>query len=88
VANLRDPQDATKHDEAVVRFVDTCRARSKSEPLAYTREVVRYASHLRRAARRLRNATNGGIIEFAETLPEDDLPEVTGAFDPTTCTLP
>jgi hypothetical protein len=88
VANLRDPSDGAKHDEAAVAFLDACRGRASSEPLAYTRDLVRYASHLRRAARRARNPTNGGVIEFAETLPADNLPETTSEFDPKTCKLP
>jgi hypothetical protein len=87
-ASLGDPSDAPKHDAAAKHFVEACAARSTSEPGAYTRDIVRYTSHLRRAARRLRNPVNGGIIEFSETLPTDDQPEAMSAFDPITCKLP
>jgi hypothetical protein len=87
-ASLKNQGDAAVHDFAVKKFLDVCVARSKGEPAAYLKDLLRYASHLRKAAKRARNETNGGIIEFSETLPEDDLPEPTSGFDPVTCKLP
>jgi hypothetical protein len=88
LASLKDDGDAGGHDFEIKKFLDACAARAKAEPEAYAADVLRYASHLRKAARRARNAKNGGIIEFAETLPVDNLPEPTSGFDPLTCKLP
>jgi hypothetical protein len=88
LANLKDPTDAAVHDVAVSKFGDACSARLKSEPDVYVLDLLRYASHVRKAAKRARNAKNGGIIEFPETLPVDDLAEPTAGFDPVSCKLP
>jgi hypothetical protein len=88
VASLKDEGDAANHDFAVKQFLSACAARGKSEPAAYAADLVRWGSHLRKAAKRARNEQNGGIIEFAETLPDDDLPEPSTGFDRATCKLP
>jgi hypothetical protein len=87
LASLKNPRDASTHDFAVKQFLDACKGRSVSEPAAYAADLVRWASHLRKAAKRARNEENGGIIEFAETLPDDELPEPGAGLDPTTCKL-
>jgi hypothetical protein len=86
--HLKDETDAAVHDFAVKKFLDVCVARSKGDTANYLKELLRYASHLRKAAKRAQNATNGGIIEFSETLPQDNLDEPTTGFDPVTCKLP
>jgi hypothetical protein len=48
---------------------------------------MKWASHLRRVVKGVRDPINGGIIEFAETLPTDNLPDSNAAFDPKTCVL-
>jgi hypothetical protein len=88
LASLKNQGDAANHDFEVKKFLQACQARSQSEPSAYAADLVRWASHLRKAAERARNEENGGIIEFAETLPDDNLPEPSAGFDPVTCKLP
>jgi hypothetical protein len=88
LANLKDPADAAVHDFAVRKFQQACEERRENDATNFVLDVLRYASHVRKAAKRARNATNGGIIEFKETLPVDDLPEPTGGLDPVTCKLP
>jgi hypothetical protein len=88
LSNLQDQADAANHDFAVKQFLQACGTRGKREPAAYAADLVRWGSHLRKAVKRARNEQNGGIIEFAETLPDDDLPEPSAGFDPTTCKLP
>jgi hypothetical protein len=79
--------DAGSHDLAARNYVKACDERFKNDGANMLKDVLSYASHLRKAVKRAKNPTNGGIIEFAETLPVDDLPETTGAFDPVTCKL-
>jgi hypothetical protein len=88
LANVKDEADGAKHDATVKAFLDACNARADKDGAGFMKDVLRYASHLRLAAKRARNAKNGGIIEFAETLPVDNLPETSSAFDPVTCQLP
>jgi hypothetical protein len=88
LANLKDPNDAAAHDFEVKKFVTACADRAKADGPAYAMDLLKYASHLRKAAKRAVNATNGGITEFEETLPADNLPEPTAGFDPVTCKLP
>jgi hypothetical protein len=86
-ANVADPTDAGKHDFEAASFLKACDARSQSDRAGYIKDYLSYASHLRQAVKRARNPVNGGIIEFAETLPVDNLPETKAAFDPKTCKL-
>jgi hypothetical protein len=90
--NLEDTNDASAHGEAVAKFVAACRARPPKDVLA---DALRYASHLRNVARSVHASTSEiagqqsgqGIIEFAETLPVDDLPDSAKKLDPIDCTL-
>jgi hypothetical protein len=88
-ASTADPTDAGKHDFDAASFLKACDARAKSptDRANYIKDYLAYASHLRRAVKRARNPVNGGIIEFPETLPVDDLQETRAAFDPKTCKL-
>jgi hypothetical protein len=88
LASLKNEGDAHEHDADVKAFLAACDARATSDTAGFMRDVLRYASHLRLAAKRARNEKNGGIIEFAETLPVDNLPESHDAFKPATCKLP
>src|SRR5262249_43234406 len=74
-ANVADPTDAGKHDFEATSFLKACDARSQSDRAGYIKDYLAYASHLRQAVKRARNPVNGGIIEFAETLPVDNLQE-------------
>jgi hypothetical protein len=87
LANLKNPADAGAHDVEVTTFLKACDERSKSDRVGYIKDYLAFASHVRLAAKRARNPRSGGIIEFAETLPVDDLVETQGALDPKTCKL-
>jgi hypothetical protein len=79
LASLTDESDAAKHNADVAAFVAACDARQDKPQLM--RDIVQWASHLRKAVTNVRNA-NGGIIEFpGATLPLDSLPEPAGGFD-------
>jgi hypothetical protein len=85
LARLADENDEEAHKAKVRAFLSTCAARDRAE---LTADVVTYASQLRNAARRNKNAVGRGLQVFPENLPFDKLPnDVLSAFDPTTCKL-
>jgi hypothetical protein len=88
LANLSATGNASAHVDAVRKFIDACKARPSKDFLS---DVLVYASHLRNALRAVHSPKQGeggqGIIEFAETLPVDDVADSDKAFDPATCVL-
>lgn len=84
LANLQASADQATHAADVDAFIAACNARPKKDMLS---DAMKWASHLRTAVRRVRDPINGGIIEFPETLPTDNLPDSDAAFDPKTCLL-
>jgi hypothetical protein len=87
LASLKNETDAGSHDFAARKYMEACSARMTDDRPAMIKDILAYASHLRAAAKRAKNPTSGGIIEFAETLPVDNLQETKAAFDPVTCKL-
>jgi hypothetical protein len=88
LANLQNTTDAATHVAAASTFLAACTAR----PLAdLTDDVVTRASQLRKLVKSVHSMGGGqagqGIIEFAETLPVDTLPDDDKTFNPTTCRL-
>lgn len=82
---LSNTNDASAHDEVVANFFTACEKRPKKELMM---DILTYLSSTRRMARAHKSSNGaGGIIEFAETLPIDKLPNTNKAFDPVTCTL-
>ena len=79
LANLEAVGDQSAHQSEVTKFFGACAARPKKDLLT---DVMKWAAQLRKNAR-----STSGIIEFDETLPQDNLPETAGAFDPKTCVL-
>jgi hypothetical protein len=84
LANLQTSGDQAAHAADVDAFMTACSARPKKDMLS---DGMKWASHLRRVVKGVRDPVNGGIIEFAETLPTDNLPDSNAAFDPKTCVL-
>ena len=79
LANLKDTADSSKHDSAMATFVSSCKARPKKDLL---KDVFTIASARRNRVR------ERPIMEFAESLPFDDLaPNKLSALDAVTCTL-
>jgi hypothetical protein len=88
LANLQKKDDQAAHQQEVDAFWKACKKRPAKDVLS---DLMTFASHQRRAARANTSRREGqggqGIIEFAETLPVDDIPDTNKAFDPATCTL-
>jgi hypothetical protein len=87
VGNLQTPNDAPRHHTDVRGFIDRCNARDRGE---LARDILRYNAHLKARTKAHRAETPQGaqgIIEFAETLPIDELPDTPVAFDEASCTL-
>lgn len=79
LANLKDTGDSAKHDKALDDFVKACKARPKRDLLS---DVLKVASARRDKIR------ERPIMEFAESLPVDDLDaDPKNALDPVTCVL-
>jgi hypothetical protein len=88
LASLGNTQDAQQHVADVTAFLNACKARPSKDLLQDAMTIV---SHTRKAMRRARHATPDGtlgILEFPDTLPQDNIPEKADALDPKTCTLP
>ena len=74
--NLDDPRSI---EPRIRHYLTTCAARDADD---FTRDVVAWVSQLRKQSR------DRHVVEFAETLPFDDLPARPGLhFAPGTCTL-
>jgi hypothetical protein len=87
-ASIANLVDAGSHDFAAKKFMAACDERFKKEKPQMLRDILAYAAHVRSATKRIKDPAGAqGIIEFAETLPIDTQPEITTAFDPTTCKL-
>jgi hypothetical protein len=97
---LKDKKDGEAHDQTATKFVEACGQRSQAkeanERAAFVNDVVTWASHLRKASQRHRaviknndstQQLGSGIIEFAETMPKDSIPETKKSWDPKTCQL-
>jgi hypothetical protein len=85
--NLGDTNDEAGHNNDVNAFFTACAARPKADFVA---DLLQYNAHLKAAAKAHRTSTPdgvNGIIEFAETLPVDNLKDTKAAFDPKDCTL-
>jgi hypothetical protein len=79
LANLNAAGDQQAHQAEVTAFFTACAARPKKDLLT---DVMTWASHLRKTVR-----STSGIIEFDGSLPKDNLPDTTSAFDKKTCVL-
>jgi hypothetical protein len=82
--NLQTSGDQAAHAADLDAFIAACKARPKKDMLS---DGMKWASHLRSVVKGVRDPINGGIIEFAETLPTDNLPDSSAALDPKTCVL-
>ncbi len=85
--NLGDPNDAEAYQAEVSAFFTACSARPKGD---FVKEVLQYNAQLKFAAKGHRAKTPDGaqgFLEFAETLPVDNLSDTNKFFDAVTCTL-
>ena len=95
LASLTSAGAAPRHQIETDAYIQKCTARSASDNVGFTNDVVAYASHLRRVSRLLKVKLRSeefelGIIDFDETLPADNLdaqPISDPRFDPATCVL-
>lgn len=97
LASLKAPAaaGAPRHQVEADAYLAKCTARATSDNAGFTNDVVRYASHLRRASRLLKVKLRTeefelGIIDFDETMTHDNLdalPYADPRFDPATCVL-
>lgn len=87
LANLNAAGDQAAHQADVNAFFAACTARPKKDLLT---DAMAWAAHLRRTVRGVRDPRNGGIIEFAESMPSDSSDkqaDITTFFNPKTCIL-
>jgi hypothetical protein len=87
LASLNDQNDATAHLKDVEDFLNACKARTDKRALLS--EVLEHNDDVKAALRAHRTQTPDGaqgIIEFAETLPIDNLKPSSHSFDKA-CTL-
>jgi hypothetical protein len=83
LAKLRNRDGANAPKAPIKKFLAACRARSKSDPEGFARDVLTYASHLRTA---MRQGTK--LVEFPETMPVTKIPDSGNKkLDPETCVL-
>ena len=87
LASIQNTNDAANHDADVATYGKACVQRMTTDPVGMLADTLKRVSHLRTGARNMRDATSGGIIEFLETLPTDNLPDTAASFDAVTCTL-
>jgi hypothetical protein len=93
--SLKDPGAAPRHQARVQGYLDQCKTRATRDNAGFTNDLVRYASHLRQAAKRVKVKIKNeefdlGILDFDETVPRDDLwdqPFTNPRFNPDTCVL-
>jgi hypothetical protein len=87
LANLSTDGDAAAHATEAAAFVKACAGR----PFGVVEDALAYAVHLRMTTRLLKTKTvrDGtlGILDFAETLPVDKLPDTKQGWNATTCVL-
>jgi hypothetical protein len=85
LASFTSKQHQDAHQADVDRFVAACKRRPPKELLA---DIMRFASHQRRAMRaNVAKGLESGILEFSETMVVDDIPDSNRALDPVDCTL-
>jgi hypothetical protein len=80
--NLSTKGDAAAHDAAVKAFFDACTKRPVDQ---FLEDVLGIAAHVTAQAKRVKGGNGQGIIEFQETLPQNDVPDSPVALDPVTC---
>jgi len=82
LANLSQPDDQAQHIDDIRAFLEACNGRDRKELLA---DLMTFASHQRRASRAIVSSSGQGIIEFAESMVFDDIPDTPQSLDPITC---
>jgi hypothetical protein len=93
--SLKETEAADRHQARIGAYLQQCKTRAQEDNVGFTNDVVRYASHLRQAAKRVKVKIKNeefelGVLDFDETVARDklwDQPFTNPRFNPDTCVL-